>query len=234
MSCFSGPSIVNENLILHLDASNEKSYPGSGTSWFDLSSFKGTATAFNSPVFVSSNPKHFTFDNTTDFFRFSRSDLNSGSFAHSNITIDLWIKPSPTGDANPQLNNLITVENTFEIGIGNNGNGYSGVNYASNPWAWYGTSNNVLTNGVWNHLVFVHATTGRWLYVNGVEIFYRGDTGNLAAGNATYPYLTLMGRTDGTGSSAEGGLSAVKLYNRALTVGEIQQNFNAVKGRYGI
>lgn len=204
------------------------------TIWADVSSIGGPAASFNNPMFVSSNPQHFTFDTTTDYYRLSRTDLNGGTFAYPNITIDLWIKPSLTGDGGVTGNNVITVENTFEISIGNNGNGYSGVNYASNPWAWYGNSGDVLTNGVWNNLVFVHATTGRWLYVNGVEVFYRGDTGNLNVGSATYPYLTLMGRTDGTGASAEGGLSAVKIYNRALSADEIQQNFNALKGRHGL
>lgn len=234
MSCFSGPEIVSENIILHLDANNEKSYPGSGTNWYDLSALGGTATSSNGPIFVSDNPKHFTFNATTDFFRLSRSDLNGGSFAYPIITVDLWIKPSLTGDTGVQGNNVITVENTFEISIGNNGNGFSGVNYASTPWAWYGTSNNVLKNDFWNNLVYVHANVGRWLYVNGVEVFYQGDTGNLNIGSATYPYLTLMGRDDGTGSSAEGGLSAVKIYNRALTANEVKQNFNALRGRYEI
>lgn len=38
----------------------------------------------------------------------------------------------------------------------------------------------------------------------------------------------------GTTSKAGGSLASVSLYNRALTQAEIQQNFNATRGRYGI
>ena len=83
-------------------------------------------------------------------------------------------------------------------------------------------------------ITFVHATTGRWLYVNGKQVFYQADTGNITAGNSGFPYLTLMGRFSGTDSQAEGSLSQVKLYSRVLTVGEIQQNYSANRGRFGV
>jgi hypothetical protein len=43
-----------------------------------------------------------------------------------------------------------------------------------------------------------------------------------------------MARASGNSSLAEGNLSSVQLYNRALSSTEIQQNFNATRSRYGI
>ena len=225
-------SVVKSGLVLHLDAANVKSYPGSGTVWNDLSGNGGYATAYNSPTYIPM--ESFNFDGASDYFRFVRSDLNGGTFAYTNITVEIWIKPGSGNTGSSQGNNLCTVENSFEISIGNLGNGYSAIQYASNPWAWYGTTTNGLINDTWNQLTYVHATTGRWIYVNGVQVFYRNDTGNISAGSAGYPYLTLMGRYDGTGSSAEGNLSSVKLYNRTLSQAEIKQNFESLRGRYGI
>jgi len=228
------PRTITDGLVLALDAGNSKSYPGSGTAWTDLTST--TAGVLNNgPTYNSSNGGSISFDDVNDFVRFTRTDVNGGTFAYTNITCNLWINPgSSQNSGGGQANNLITVENTFEISIGNRGNGFSSLYYASVPWAWYGTESNVVKNDAWNMITFVHATTGRWLYVNGTQVFYRGDTGNLTAGSATYPYLTLMGRFAGTGSPAGGLLSNVQLYNRVLSVGEIQQNFNALRSRYSI
>lgn len=225
-------SIVRSGLVLHLDAANIKSYPGSGTAWNDMSGRSGSGVLTNSPVFNAAG--YFTFDGASDYVRFTRSDLNAGTFAYTQITCNLWYKPSASGAGNVTANNLITVENSFEISVGNLGTGYHGINYASNPWAWYGTSDNVLKNDVWHMITFVHASTGRWLYVNGIQVFYQGDSGNVSAGTSAYPYLTLMGRYDGSGSQATGALASVTLYNRVLTVAEIKQNFEAYRGRYGI
>jgi hypothetical protein len=226
-------SIVRNGLVLHLDAANVKSYPGSGTIWSDVSGNGGTATAFNGPEF-SSATKSFNFDGASDFFRFTRSDLNGGTFAYTHATVEFWIRPSSSGSTGNTSNNIITVENTFEISIGNLGNGFSAISYASVPWAWKGNSNPVLKNDEWNHVIWTHGWDSRNFYVNSQNVFTSTDTGNLTSGSASYPYLTLMGRYSGTGSQAEGDMSAVRLYNRVFSEAEIKQNFEATRGRYGI
>jgi hypothetical protein len=40
MSYANGPRIVTDGLVCCLDAANRKSYPGSGTTWYDLSGMK--------------------------------------------------------------------------------------------------------------------------------------------------------------------------------------------------
>jgi len=229
-----GASIVRDGLVLCLDAANPKSYPGSGTVWSDLSGNSNNGTLINGPTYDSGNSGSLVFDGVNDYGRITSTPLNAGTFAYTNITVNLWFKPLSSYSGTNQINNLITVEESFEISVGDIGNGYSSLQYASNPWGWYGTSTNTLVNNQWNMVTFVHATTGRWLYTNGVQVFYRGDAGNVAAGNATYPYLTLMARASGNSSLAEGNLSSVQLYNRALSSTEIQQNFNATRSRYGI
>lgn len=225
------PKIVTDGLQLYLDAANSKSYPGTGTTWHDLSSLGGNAIAYNSPTYNING--YFNSDGTNDYFRITRNDLNGGSFSYGEITCELWYMPSESGDTSPTSNNIITVERSFEISVGNNENGYHSLRYASNPWAWYGP-NNVLKTSKWNMIVFVHKTSGRWLYVNGIQVFYSSNSGNIAAGDSTYPYLTLMGRYSGTTSTAEGNISSVKLYNRGLSINEIKQNFNATRSRYGV
>ena len=232
MSYANGPRIVTDGLVLDLDATNKKSYSGSGTSWNDISGNGGSAILTNGPTFNSQNGGSFVFDDSDDYARFTRSDLNAGSFAYSSITCFLWFYQ--TGGTGDTSNNLITVENSWELSTGNLGNGYSSLSYASNPWAWYGTTNSVVTNNAWNMITFVHnAAGGRYLYVNGTQVFYRSDSGGLNAGS-NYPYLTLMGRYGGTTNNAGGRLAKVQIYNRVFTTTEILQNYNALKGRFGL
>jgi hypothetical protein len=84
-------------------------------------------------------------------------------------------------------------------------------------------------------ITFVHnAAGGRYLYVNGTQVFSRSDSGSLNAGTSTYPYLTLMGRYGGAFNNAGGRLAKVQIYNRVFTTTEILQNYNALKGRFGL
>jgi hypothetical protein len=59
MAVFAGPKIVENGLILYLDAANEKSYPGSGTTWFDLSGQNADAIAASLPDFVSNGAQSY-------------------------------------------------------------------------------------------------------------------------------------------------------------------------------
>jgi len=66
MGCSSGPDIIEDGLVLCLDAASKRSYPGTGTVWTDLAgSNNGTLT--NSPTFSSDNGGAFTFDGTNDY-----------------------------------------------------------------------------------------------------------------------------------------------------------------------
>ena len=86
MSVFGGPDIVTDGLVLHLDAANRKSYPGSGSTWYDLSGNNRNGTINGSPVFSNGY-----FDITSDTTYISVS--NNGLVPRSNdFTYCCWIK----------------------------------------------------------------------------------------------------------------------------------------------
>ena len=70
-------------------------------------------------------------------------------------------------------------------------------------------------------IAYTHSTTSRKLFVNGVEVYVSAETGGLAAGTPTYPYMTIGGRYSGSHALYIGDLSALKIFNRALTAQEI-------------
>jgi len=69
-------TIINSNLVYHWDANNMASYPGSGTSWFSLTSNSRTATLNNGPTYNNStNGGFITFDGSNDSATFSTFTL---------------------------------------------------------------------------------------------------------------------------------------------------------------
>ena len=62
-------NIITSGLVVQLDASISSSYPGTGTTWFDITSTNnGTLTPTGTPpTFTSASPSYFTFDGTNQY-----------------------------------------------------------------------------------------------------------------------------------------------------------------------
>ena len=82
------PKIVTDNLILALDAANIKSYPGSGTTWTDLSGKGNNGTLVNGPTFNSGNSGSIEFDGTNDSISLG-PQINS-DITETDITVSFW------------------------------------------------------------------------------------------------------------------------------------------------
>jgi hypothetical protein len=82
---------------------------------------------------------------------------------------------------------------------------------------------------IWHHVVATYDGTTLRLYRNGVQLNSTTSTGNITNTSKTLE----IGRRGG-GSYFNGRLNGQKVYNKALSASEIQQNFNALKGRFGI
>jgi hypothetical protein len=67
MALAHSPSIVTSGLVLCLDAANPKSYPGSGTTWTDLSGNGNNGTLVNGPTYSSVNGGSIVFDGSNDY-----------------------------------------------------------------------------------------------------------------------------------------------------------------------
>ena len=146
----------------------------------------------------------------------------------------IWVRPSSTGDTSLIGNNILTIENTFEISIGRRSTTYSGLAYASRPWAWRQVNSNVLLNDSWNLITYVHKLDGRIVYVNGQVIYTSTETGGLTSGSSSYPYLTIGGRYSGTGSPLEGDVSSIIMYDKPHDQVDVLKNYNIIKSRFGL
>lgn len=226
------PRIVTDGLVLCLDAANSKSYPGSGTTWRDLSGNENHFT-ISGPDYISSNPIHFNFlDNQGDqIYRSSCSFMNS----LSTLTTSCWIR----------FDNINTAAGIISYAVSGSDNEYllfyDGTTSPKRFALWFdGTElivNHTITSSVWYNLVNVVSTTNNILYINAQLIQSQTKTGTSLIGNG---YMILgqeqdsVGGTLSDGQDLLGDIAQVSIYNRALTAQEIQQNFNATRKRYGI
>lgn len=156
---------------------------------------------------------------SSKFIRIIGDKIQSGSWAYPEASFVMWVKPNSAAGTGDQ--NIITIENSFEIALNNRQNGFSSVKYASNPWAWKSNYSNNIKNDEWSQIVYTHTYDSRRVYVNGNLLFSFNDIGNLSAGGGPYPYFTIGGRYSGTRSPFMGNISEVRVYDRVLNVDEI-------------
>lgn len=223
------PTIISSGLVLHLDAGNSASYPGTGTIWTNLIGGINNATLINGVGYNSGNGGGaLIFDGTNDF-------INLGSFfTYPSFTISLWVYPATTQNSNADIfdNNHSGTRNFVLQQSGSSTNVYQfGVNDASGSISVITLS--TLPANTWTHLSFTFSPTDRVrAYINGS--FH--SQGNLAGGRSIlYSSQTLnIGRWASGGRHWRGSLSQFMIYDRVLTPVEIQQNFNVSRERYGI
>ena len=219
MALSHSPSLVLPGLTLCLDAGNSKSYPGSGTTWSDLSGNGNNGTLTNGPTYSSANGGSIVFDGSNDFIETTYTPGNISS-----QTISCWINKS-----NLQYS-LILAKSTVYYGL----EIYPTIIYVNITTNVYGqVSYN--TNG-WQNIVFTYDgnQTGN---SNRLKLYFNGDVQTLTfAGtipsSANVSDVIQFGRRWWSSRFSEGSIAQVSIYNRALSAAEIQQNYNATKSRY--
>jgi hypothetical protein len=220
------PNITTSGLILCLDAANVRSYPGSGTTWFDLSGNGNNFTLFNSPTFANGA---FTFDGNTQYARIGSSGLN---LAPTGIrTIEIWTK-------------VITLPIAAGFGglFGDQQNTTGILRVLDSGkliWGWDdGTTGNSTINistGTWFQFVVLLDNYKATYYYNGQLDKAETTNSDTAAGNNNAWSIARQNR-DFTGQfyylNCE--VSIARQYNRLLIAQEIFQNFNATRERFGV
>jgi hypothetical protein len=223
MGAFAGPEIVEDGLVLALDAGNTKSYPGSGTTWTDLSGNGNNGSLVNGVGYNSSNGGALSFDGGNDTISGS-----SASIPISNaFTISAWVRHNTLPNS---VQRYLSMGN--DVGVIR----HDGANQAGQLHFYIKTSgtlkidlrvNNALSINTWYYIVGTWNGTTSRLYKNASQIGTNTPGGTLDGGNLTY-YLSSSSET------LNGRIAQASIYNRALTAAEVQQNFNATRGRFGI
>ena len=231
MSAFGGPNVVDDGLILALDPANLKSYPGSGTTWFDRSGNDNNGTLTNGPTFDGGNLGSISFDGVDDYISIPYSATMDFSLAQ---TIIMWMKPGTGSNStrrNP-YNQAYGGSGTITHEPAANFNYFFGTHGGNNtPYVGIGSSFTVNPN----ELAFIAVTRSqplnicRW-YKNGARTVNTSAGGYAATNNGSSAILLANGYTN----EFIGNIYYVLVYNRFFTDEEILQTYNATKGRFGL
>jgi hypothetical protein len=223
---YHSPRIVTDGLVLCLDAGNAKSYPGSGTTWTDVSIGGGNNGTLVNGVGYSNGA--LSFDGVNDYVGMSGNNISGLSSGATDFSICFWVKYNSvvsytafftkqnSGSSTPGTIRLdmgwigstiyLTTSNATTISSGN-------FTYTNNSSSWY-------------YICLTCGVNSKFGYVNGTQTFSQNFT-------SSYPDNTYTLRIGGD-RPLNGNIAQASIYNRALTAAEIQQNFNAQRGRFGI
>lgn len=254
MGISASPDIVQENLTLLVDAADRNSYPGTGTTWFDMSGNSNNATLVNSPTFNSSRGGVIVLDGTDDTI--TTGIPVTALPALSNFSIDCWMSiPSyPTATA-PNVYGSTTKQGvlvgaTYYSGTAlfwtGNGTGtsFSVFAYIRGADAYRSTTAYSVTslNTYFNFTLVNNYTASAFaLYVNGS--LFSSVAGPTQEYNPSL--ITTAGNIGLSRSQVDGGgtqnytplacnIASTKIYTRALSASEVLQNYNALRTRFNL
>jgi hypothetical protein len=230
MTVVANPSVVTSGLVMYVDAASSRSYPGSGTLWYDVSGKNNNGTLINGPVNTAGVNGYFTFDGVDDYVTVTNG-MNS-LVGTNTVTFSAWI--------------YRTSAPSYWAGIiSNKVNVTDGICLLVNPdskifWQYDGGTSGVyaiyggatLATNTWYNIAGVYDNEGLKTYLNGVLNESAADPGKSlsSAGNMD---ITL-GSQSPAAACFPGRIAQCSVYNRSLSASEMLQNFNALRGRYGI
>lgn len=227
MALYHSPQISLDGLVLCLDAANPKSYPGSGNTLFDLSGNKYDFTIYGSPTYNSSG--YFTFANNQTTQYIMRFPFETPTI---DITYSCWFRSNFSNATQTPFTYSVNGNNEMLFFINNN------TQLAPHP---KGVSIGVNTTNMTN--IWVNFTWSR-VTSTGQSLFYRDgqNIGEYTASAGTSivsgGHMIIGQEADSAGGSfdisqnLDGDFARLDVYNRALSPQEIQQNYNAIKGRF--
>lgn len=216
-----GPNIVTDGLVLAVDAASHKSYPGSGTTAYNLVG-SNNFTLQNGLAFNSDYGGYFSSDGSND----GLDTPDASNLDLVDFTLDGWV----WWDQHKYYGSLLVK--------GPGGTGHL-FNYCfffyldhivcgfGNGSTFYSVSMSTPTINQWHNIVGTYDGTSLKFYFNGVLVNTTSvtqtpntNTDNLNIVQAAYP--------------TDGRVATARIYNRALSASEVLQNYNALKSRFGL
>lgn len=230
MSTQYSPQIVTNGLVVYADAANTKSLVSGSSTWRDLSGNGKNGGAGAGATWGSQNGGVVNFNGVSSYVSFGTGNT---FFPLYNFTIDLWFQSkgtvATTGTVPGLFGFTYGVRAYFDTA---NRLGFAASSGSTMPFLTYTHTSNFRDDGLWYNIAFQATPTNTYIYLNGEfktsrSVTWLGDTiwptADWSLGrdlNNSYQYFT-------------GSMASYKMYNRALSAAEIQQNYNATKGRFG-
>jgi hypothetical protein len=221
-------SIVQQGIILNLDAGNPFSYAGAGTTWFDVSGNSYNGTLIGSPSYTSNNNGGIIFDSNAKYGTLPTSGL---AFGTGQFAIEVWVYSTAA-----VTNNVIYASQSSNVAgfvalFYPSGLGFSLTDFNSVGVRTTTTHQTAVSQNTWYHVVGIRNASNQYIvYVNGVA----STTNATATTSLTTAAPQIASNPATTGERFTGTIASLRLYNRSLSADEVLQNYNATKGRFGL
>jgi hypothetical protein len=221
-------SIVQQGIILNLDAGNPFSYAGAGTTWFDVSGNSYNGTLIGSPSYTSNNNGGIIFDSNAKYGTLPTSGL---AFGTGQFAIEVWVYSTAA-----VTNNVIYASQSSNVAgfvalFYPSGLGFSLTDFNSVGVRTTTTHQTAVSQNTWYHVVGIRKASNQYIvYVNGVA----STTNATATTSLTTAAPQIASNPATTGERFTGTIASLRLYNRSLSADEVLQNYNATKGRFGL
>lgn len=231
---------MSEGLILHLDAANPKSYPGTGTTWRDLSGNGNNGTLVNNVGWSNEGNGCWSFTGSSDTISFNTSSNFIPTSGNFSIVTFINRNPSstPLGDREAVFTNTRDADG-FRLQIRTNGllhmliGGDGGTSYVEGV---IGSGYNV-ADGKWHQIGVMFDRVGSLGTFRAYGILDGRIIGSASISSTNNPFTNKpagisLHNTYGCCNPYKGKLSTLSVYNRILTPLEINESYNAMSSRY--
>ena len=215
--------VVTTGLQLYLDAGNASSYPGSGTTWTDLTVNGRNGTLTGGPFYSSADGGSIVFDGINDLVQCT------GSFTVTAATFVTWIRRSGNQG---QYDGILFSRGTNTTGMdfqGSNQLAYT-WNDAGNTYAWQ--SGLIVPNLTWCMIAVSVTSTAATAYLC--------QTSGITTATNTVSHASSLindikiGQDEFGTRYFTGNIATAMIYDIALTAEQISQNFEADRSRFGV
>lgn len=213
--------MITDNLVMHLQSGNPRSYIGSGSTWNDMTSGDNNTSLVNTPIYNSTDSGgSVEFNGTNQYGTFPLTGLPTGN---SSRTLSVWMKTTTTATGVARLafayGNAVTSQGVA-LGIYNGQYAFSG--YGDD--IFIGT----VTTDTWLNLVGVYNGITAFVYLNGSLLTSTAKTWNTGTNGGS------IGRYPDGSFYFQGSVAEVTVYNIALNSTQVLRNFNATRTRFGV
>ncbi len=225
-----GPRTITNGLVLALDAADKNSYPGTGTTWKDLTTNANNGTLVNTPTFSNINGGTLSFNGTNQ----AVDVTSNSSLRPTNVSLSVWFNRNNSTIVGNEAIAESRKSSWISYGLHISSGGIDWfIGYLdSSPYSTSVGAYGNYVDGNWHNVVGTYDKQNLKIYVDGVlkntsnsftsDILYSGDL------------LFIIGFHAESTTYFEGKISNTLLYNRALTATEVLQNYNATKTRFGL
>jgi hypothetical protein len=240
--------IIRDNLILNIDPASALSYPGSGTVLADMSGYNYHPTLVNGPTLAGSGlTSSILLDGSNDYIQIASAYTHTFT---AGTTVDVWVKFNASGDYSRLLdisdgaatNTVFLVSARY--GTSNNLVLAVRSSTTQNITSGIRTTTTPISNGTIQNFTFVIGPGSTdTLPAEGSKIYFNSVLQTTVIDGDTLAYVPyVVNKTAWIGRSAfaaagaylSANIYAYKIYNRALSAAEVKQNFQSLRGRYGI